>query len=162
MMMTATLGAAKVYGPTAVASIVGTRSPVNQAPPPTSYNTFWRDMLLVGVMRGATVLCGLVSLAHVAVSFTETIKSSAPFFTVSSPGHERCHCRRSVPQLRDAGHACISHGLVHNWTLVFPTSDLHLPCVGGVCEADSWTSYVMASQPCSPSSHAGTSPVQCH
>eukprot|EP00045_Choanoeca_perplexa_P005583 m.47091 g.47091 ORF g.47091 m.47091 type:complete len:360 (-) comp13200_c0_seq1:349-1428(-) len=81
MIMTATLGAAKVYGPGAIAAVAGSRSP-NQMPPPTSYNTFWRDMVLVGVMRGATVLCGLVSLAHVAVSFTETIKSSAPFFTV--------------------------------------------------------------------------------
>ena len=39
-------------------------------------------MLLVGIMRGLTVLFGLISLANVAVSFTETIKSSAPFFTV--------------------------------------------------------------------------------
>eukprot|EP00730_Choanoeca_flexa_P015031 TRINITY_DN6789_c0_g2_i1.p1 TRINITY_DN6789_c0_g2~~TRINITY_DN6789_c0_g2_i1.p1 ORF type:complete len:365 (+),score=57.10 TRINITY_DN6789_c0_g2_i1:70-1164(+) len=81
MIMTATLGAAKVYGPSAVASLVGTRS-TSHPPAPTSYNTFWRDMILVGIMRGATVICGLVSLAHVAVSFTETIKSSAPFFTV--------------------------------------------------------------------------------
>lgn len=33
-------------------------------------------------MRGVTVILGLVSLAHVAVSFTETVKSSAPLFTV--------------------------------------------------------------------------------
>ena len=46
------------------------------------YKTFWRDMLLVGAMRGTTVLLGLVSLSHVAVSFTETIKASAPLFTV--------------------------------------------------------------------------------
>ena len=33
-------------------------------------------------MRVLTVLLGLVSLKYVAVSFTETIKSSAPFLTV--------------------------------------------------------------------------------
>ena len=32
--------------------------------------------------RSITVLLGLVSLSHVAVSFTETVKASAPFFTV--------------------------------------------------------------------------------
>jgi hypothetical protein len=39
-------------------------------------------MLLVGVMRFCTVMLGLVSLNFVPVSFTETVKSSAPFFTV--------------------------------------------------------------------------------
>ena len=33
-------------------------------------------------MRVVTVVLGLVSLKYVAVSFTETVKSSAPFFTV--------------------------------------------------------------------------------
>jgi len=46
----------------------------------------WRkglgQMGLVGAMRFATVVLGLVSLKHVAASFTETIKASAPFFTV--------------------------------------------------------------------------------
>ncbi|CAE8601781.1 unnamed protein product, partial [Polarella glacialis] len=46
----------------------------------------WRrgmfQMGLVGLMRFATVILGLVSLQHVAASFTETIKASAPFFTV--------------------------------------------------------------------------------
>lgn len=46
----------------------------------------WRKTLFqigaVGVMRFATVVLGLVSLKHVAASFTETIKASAPFFTV--------------------------------------------------------------------------------
>jgi len=39
-------------------------------------------MSLVGLMRVLTVMLGLVSLKYVAVSFTETIKASAPFFTV--------------------------------------------------------------------------------
>eukprot|EP00962_Isochrysis_galbana_P042391 scaffold15845_cov79-Isochrysis_galbana.AAC.1 len=39
-------------------------------------------MALVGFMRFVTVVLGLVSLKHGAVSFTETVKSSAPFFTV--------------------------------------------------------------------------------
>lgn len=46
----------------------------------------WRKSLLqmglVGAMRFATVVLGLVSLKHIAASFTETIKASAPFFTV--------------------------------------------------------------------------------
>ncbi|CAK9010631.1 unnamed protein product [Durusdinium trenchii] len=46
----------------------------------------WRRSLLqmsfVGVMRFSTVVLGLVSLKYVAASFTETIKASAPFFTV--------------------------------------------------------------------------------
>eukprot|EP00927_Polykrikos_kofoidii_P080495 TRINITY_DN77371_c0_g1_i1.p1 TRINITY_DN77371_c0_g1~~TRINITY_DN77371_c0_g1_i1.p1 ORF type:complete len:373 (+),score=28.17 TRINITY_DN77371_c0_g1_i1:77-1195(+) len=40
------------------------------------------QMGFIGGMRFATVMLGLVSLQYVAASFTETIKSSAPFFTV--------------------------------------------------------------------------------
>jgi solute carrier family 35 protein E2 len=40
------------------------------------------QMGFVGGMRFATVVLGLVSLNNVAASFTETIKASAPFFTV--------------------------------------------------------------------------------
>lgn len=43
---------------------------------------FVRHMVIVGCMRFATVLLGLIALNYVAVSFTETIKSSAPAFTV--------------------------------------------------------------------------------
>lgn len=43
---------------------------------------FARDMSIVGVLRGITVLLGLVALEHVPVSFVETIKSTAPAFTV--------------------------------------------------------------------------------
>lgn len=39
-------------------------------------------MLFVGLMRFSTVVLGLVSLKNVAVSFAETVKSSAPIFTV--------------------------------------------------------------------------------
>lgn len=46
---------------------------------PTS---FYRHMVIVGGLRFATVLLGLVALNYVAVSFTETVKSSAPAFTV--------------------------------------------------------------------------------
>ena len=44
--------------------------------------SFARNMIILGVMRFVTVVLGLVSLANVAVSFTETIKASAPMFTV--------------------------------------------------------------------------------
>ncbi|XP_014667924.1 PREDICTED: solute carrier family 35 member E2-like [Priapulus caudatus] len=43
---------------------------------------FVRNMLLLGCMRFTTVVLGLVALKFVAVSFTETVKSSAPIFTV--------------------------------------------------------------------------------
>uniref|UniRef100_H3BIQ2 Solute carrier family 35 member E2B n=1 Tax=Latimeria chalumnae TaxID=7897 RepID=H3BIQ2_LATCH len=43
---------------------------------------FLMIMLFVGLMRFATVVLGLVSLKNVAVSFAETVKSSAPLFTV--------------------------------------------------------------------------------
>lgn len=43
---------------------------------------FILTMLFVGLMRFATVVLGLVSLKNVAVSFAETVKSSAPIFTV--------------------------------------------------------------------------------
>jgi solute carrier family 35 protein E2 len=39
-------------------------------------------MLAVGAMRFATVILGLVGLKYVPISFVETVKSSAPFFTV--------------------------------------------------------------------------------
>ncbi|KAM8830319.1 solute carrier family 35 member E2A isoform 1-T2 [Synchiropus picturatus] len=39
-------------------------------------------MLFVGLIRFTTVVLGLVSLKNVAVSFAETVKSSAPIFTV--------------------------------------------------------------------------------
>lgn len=43
---------------------------------------FYKHMILVGCTRFTTVVLGLISLNYVAVSFTETIKSSAPLFTV--------------------------------------------------------------------------------
>ena len=43
---------------------------------------FARDMSIVGILRGVTVLLGLVALEHVPVSFVETIKATAPAFTV--------------------------------------------------------------------------------
>ncbi|KAG8434381.1 hypothetical protein GDO86_012669 [Hymenochirus boettgeri] len=43
---------------------------------------FLMIMLFVGLMRFITVVLGLISLKNVAVSFAETVKSSAPIFTV--------------------------------------------------------------------------------
>lgn len=42
---------------------------------------FFRNMAILGWMRFATIVCSLISLKYVAVSFSETIKSSAPIFT---------------------------------------------------------------------------------
>lgn len=50
--------------------------------PPAKSTGFYRVMFFVGSMRFLVVYLGLVSLNYVAVSFTETIKSSAPLFTV--------------------------------------------------------------------------------
>ncbi|CAI5736867.1 unnamed protein product [Hyaloperonospora brassicae] len=41
-----------------------------------------KEMVLLAGVRILTVLLGLTSLKYIAVSFTQTIKSSAPFFTV--------------------------------------------------------------------------------
>ena len=43
---------------------------------------FVKHMAIVGGLRFCTVLAGLLALNYVAVSFTETVKSSAPAFTV--------------------------------------------------------------------------------
>ena len=43
---------------------------------------FIRDMSIVGILRGLTVVLGLIALEHVPVSFVETIKATAPAFTV--------------------------------------------------------------------------------
>ncbi|XP_028393771.1 solute carrier family 35 member E2A-like [Dendronephthya gigantea] len=43
---------------------------------------FLRNMSILGVLRFGTVVCSLISLKHVAASFTETVKASAPLFTV--------------------------------------------------------------------------------
>ena len=53
-----------------------------RGPPVKKPPGFFRHMVIVGSMRYATVLLGLVALNYVAVSFTETVKSSAPAFTV--------------------------------------------------------------------------------
>ncbi|NP_001133715.1 solute carrier family 35 member E2 isoform X1 [Salmo salar] len=45
-------------------------------------SNFLMIMLFVGLMRFTSVVLGLVSLKNVAVSFAETVKSSAPIFTV--------------------------------------------------------------------------------
>ncbi|KAJ8320229.1 hypothetical protein KUTeg_001816 [Tegillarca granosa] len=73
MIMTATFGFIQMYLP------LGFYKPVKREGKPPN---FWRNMVLVGCMRFSTVVLGLVALKFVAVSFTETVKSSAPLFTV--------------------------------------------------------------------------------
>jgi solute carrier family 35 protein E2 len=43
---------------------------------------FWTTLAVIGCLRFMTVLFGLFALNSVAVSFAETVKSSAPIFTV--------------------------------------------------------------------------------
>eukprot|EP00656_Telonema_subtile_P017377 TRINITY_DN19317_c0_g1_i1.p1 TRINITY_DN19317_c0_g1~~TRINITY_DN19317_c0_g1_i1.p1 ORF type:complete len:283 (-),score=62.90 TRINITY_DN19317_c0_g1_i1:162-1010(-) len=71
MTTTAVLGAVKVYMPG------GAGTKLRQEEP-----QFWQNLLIVGFMRGATVVLGLVGLQHLSPSFTEAIKSSAPLITV--------------------------------------------------------------------------------
>lgn len=77
MLITAFFGAVKMYGPYYMGG-KAQPSPLSTQPA----RNFLFDMVLVGVMRFCTVMAGLISLKYVAVSFTETVKSSAPFFTV--------------------------------------------------------------------------------
>mmetsp|Transcript_26813 Transcript_26813/g.60613 ORF Transcript_26813/g.60613 Transcript_26813/m.60613 type:complete len:333 (-) Transcript_26813:323-1321(-) len=77
MVTTAVFGSFKMYGPLCLG---GKAQPTPLTSQPL--RNFLFDMLVVGIMRFATVMAGLVSLKFVAVSFTETVKSSAPFFTV--------------------------------------------------------------------------------
>ncbi|XP_004639745.1 solute carrier family 35 member E2 [Octodon degus] len=73
MLSTTLIGCAKVFVPCCL----------HQHKPRLSYPpNFLMTMLFVGLMRLATVVLGLVSLKNVAVSFAETVKSSAPVFTV--------------------------------------------------------------------------------
>lgn len=73
MVMTTVLGFVQIYLP------CGMYVPIQREGKPPN---FWRNMIVVGIMRFTTVVLGLVALKFVAVSFTETIKSSAPLFTV--------------------------------------------------------------------------------
>lgn len=73
MVMTTICGFIQLYIP------MGFYNPVKRDGKPPN---FWRNMILVGSMRFSTVVLGLVALKYVAVSFTETVKSSAPLFTV--------------------------------------------------------------------------------
>lgn len=102
MLMTLSCGFVQMYFPlgmttTRVKSGLLSGPGVNVKPP-----GFRRHMLLVGTMRWVwlickiigefngfctfrflTVLLGLISLSSIPPSFTETIKSSAPLFTVA-------------------------------------------------------------------------------
>lgn len=73
MLMTATCGFIQLYFP------CGMYKPTQRLSKPPG---FFRHMVLVGCFRFFTVVLGLIALNYVAVSFTETIKSSAPLFTV--------------------------------------------------------------------------------
>lgn len=73
MLSTACIGCVKIFVPCCLYQHKARLS----FPP-----NFILTMLFVGLMRFATVVSGLVSLKNVAVSFAETVKSSAPIFTV--------------------------------------------------------------------------------
>ncbi|XP_076087232.1 solute carrier family 35 member E2A-like [Mytilus galloprovincialis] len=72
MVMTTIFGFLQMYLP------LGFYKPVVREGKPSN---FWKNMILVGCMRFSTVVLGLIALKFVAVSFTETVKSSAPLFT---------------------------------------------------------------------------------
>ncbi|XP_050535909.1 solute carrier family 35 member E2A-like [Daktulosphaira vitifoliae] len=74
MIMTTVCGFIQLYVPCGMY-----KQPIQRSKRPPN---FYIHMCLVGCTRFITVLLGLISLNYVAVSFTETIKSSAPIFTV--------------------------------------------------------------------------------
>lgn len=58
---------------------LGTYKPVpNQRKP----DNFRRGMFVLGLLQLGTIMFGLIAIYYVAVSFAETVKSSAPIFTV--------------------------------------------------------------------------------
>ncbi|XP_065127379.1 solute carrier family 35 member E2A [Paramisgurnus dabryanus] len=73
MLSTTVIGCGKMFVP----------CPLYHHKSRTEYpSNFLMIMLFVGLMRFTSVVLGLVSLKNVAVSFAETVKSSAPIFTV--------------------------------------------------------------------------------
>lgn len=78
MTLTCVLGCLQMYYPLGMALENDSPKGAVQTKP----KEFWKNMFVVGSMRFSTVLLGLVALEYVAVSFTETVKSSAPIFTV--------------------------------------------------------------------------------
>lgn len=86
MLTTCALGAVKVYYGSkerqATSSLSMASSEASKVAKERRRMSFLRNLCLVGLMRGATVVLGLVSLQHVAASFVEAIKASAPLFTV--------------------------------------------------------------------------------
>uniref|UniRef100_A0A8C6UC57 Solute carrier family 35 member E2A n=1 Tax=Neogobius melanostomus TaxID=47308 RepID=A0A8C6UC57_9GOBI len=78
------LGAVQMVSTTVIGSIkMCVPCCLYQHKPRTEYPAnFFMIMLFVGLIRFVTVVLGLVSLKNVAVSFAETVKSSAPIFTV--------------------------------------------------------------------------------
>jgi len=78
MAVTCLLGSVQMYYPLGMALESESAKGVVLTKP----KGFWKNMFIVGSMRFSTVLLGLVALEYVAVSFTETVKSSAPIFTV--------------------------------------------------------------------------------
>ena len=86
MLTTCALGAVKVYYGSkerqATSSLSMASSEASKVAKERRRMSFLRNLCLVGLMRAATVVLGLVSLQHVAASFVEAIKASAPLFTV--------------------------------------------------------------------------------
>ncbi|XP_076060763.1 solute carrier family 35 member E2A-like isoform X2 [Oratosquilla oratoria] len=58
---------------------LGTYRPMPSQKKPSN---FMKKMFLVGMLQLGTIMFGLIALYFVAVSFAETVKSSAPIFTV--------------------------------------------------------------------------------
>ena len=74
MMMTAVWGYTQMYYPLGMGSASQHESP---RPP-----NFRKNMVFVGSLRFAVVFLGVTAIKFVPVSFVETVKASAPIFTV--------------------------------------------------------------------------------
>ncbi|KAG0729856.1 Solute carrier family 35 member E2 [Chionoecetes opilio] len=73
MFITMVCGAVQMRYP------LGTYRPVHGQRKPENFR---RGMLLLGMLQLGTIMFGLIAIYYVAVSFAETVKSSAPIFTV--------------------------------------------------------------------------------
>lgn len=74
MIATLVLGYVQLYFPLGMFELSDRKA--------SKHKDFAKNMTMVGIMRFSTVILGLFALNYVEVSFTETVKSTAPAFTV--------------------------------------------------------------------------------
>ncbi|XP_015785647.1 solute carrier family 35 member E2 [Tetranychus urticae] len=79
LIICAICGYAHLQFPT---SFLATNPIKDEVRKPVSWDNFSSNLILIGCLRYSTIILGLYALWYVPVSFAETVKSSAPVFTV--------------------------------------------------------------------------------